>query len=287
MKTILVATDFSGRSDLALARGARLAARARARLHLVHVVDDDQSRKIFEGEAAISRQLLDEQLEQLRDVEGLECSGAVVPGDAFQGILDAAETIGADLAVIGAHRRHLLRDVFVGTTAQRTIRRAQLPVLMVNAPPARAYGRVVLATDLSENSRNAAESFVALDLADAGQYTLLHVFDAPVQLLTMRDVLTSGEQDRYLADLQADADRALAGFDAPPPLSGGHRIARPYNGAISHGILEAAADLAADLIVVASQGRSGLAKIALGSVAEDVLSRAERDVLVIPPRRHV
>ncbi len=44
MKTILVATDFSGRSDLAVTRVARRAARTRAPLHLVHVADYDQSR---------------------------------------------------------------------------------------------------------------------------------------------------------------------------------------------------------------------------------------------------
>jgi nucleotide-binding universal stress UspA family protein len=48
-------------------------------------------------------------------------------------------------------------------------------------------------------------------------------------------------------------------------------------------ILEAAKEEMADLVVLGTAGRSGLAKFFLGSVAESVLRAADRDVLAVPP----
>lgn len=283
MKTILVATDFSERSDIAVARAALIAVTAGARLHLIHVVDDDQKPRFIDSETAISEQLLQEEVARLNQTDGLDCISSVVLGDPFEGIGNAANTIRPDMVVIGAHRRRLLRDVFVGTTAQRTIRRAQWPVLMVNAPPERAYTNILLATDLSETSRKAAAHFATLDLVPPEQCTLLHVFDAPAQRLLMSNLLQEGQIDHYLFELQIEAEKALADFAETSPLANATRMARQYNTATSAAILTATGEIQADLIVVASQGRAGLSKTFLGSIAEEVLRRADVDVLAIPP----
>lgn len=283
MRTILVATDFSERSDLGVARAALIAIKARAALHLTHAVDDDQKPRIVEGKTAMSEQLLQEEAARLNQAEGLECTSDVVLGDPFEGIGRSADAIRPDIVVIGAHRRRLLRDVFVGTTAQRIIRRAQWPVLMVNASPRQPYANVLLATDLSETSRNAAAHFEKLGLATPDQCTLLHVFDAPAQRLVMSNVLQEDQMDRYLVELQIEAETALDEFAETLPVQISQRIAQHYNTATSEAILTAANEIQADLIVVASQGRVGLSKTFLGSIAEEVLRRAEVDVLAIPP----
>ncbi|MDP4033983.1 MAG: universal stress protein [Pseudorhodobacter sp.] len=54
----MLATDFSERSDRALRRAVLIARESGARIDLVHVVDDDQSRRIVDHEAADARQLL-------------------------------------------------------------------------------------------------------------------------------------------------------------------------------------------------------------------------------------
>lgn len=283
MRTILVATDFSERSDRAVARAALIAARSGARLHLVHVVDDDQKQRIIDSETTISQQLLQEEAKRLNETDGLTCTTAVVLGDPFEGIGNAAAGIDPDLVVLGAHRRRLLRDVFVGTTAQRTIRRARWPVLMVNVPPEHAYVSAMLATDLSEASRKAVVQLSELGLTERRDFTLLHIFDAPAQHLIMSSALTKQQMNRYLGELKVEANQALAEFAATLPPGDHDRIARHHNTGISAEILETASQIGADLIVVASQGRVGLSKTFLGSVAEEVLRRADRDVLAIPP----
>jgi nucleotide-binding universal stress UspA family protein len=283
METILVATDFSERSDLAIARAALIATKAGAALHLTHVVDDDQKQQIIDAETTISQQLLDEELESLKQTDGLDCARSVVLGDPFEGIGKAGDTLRPDLVVLGAHRRRL-RSVFVGTTAQRTIRRAQWPVLMVNAPPERPYRNVVLATDLSEASHRAAAHLATLDLAGPERFTLLHVFDAPARRLVMSNMLQDDQLDRYLVELQIEVEQALAEFAETLPYRNSNRVARRFDAATSTAILSAASEMDADLIVVASQGRVGLSKTFMGSVAEEILRHAEVDVLAIPPK---
>lgn len=58
MKTIMVATDFSERSDRALRRATLLARQFEATMLLVHVVDDDQPRRIVDAERDEATKLL-------------------------------------------------------------------------------------------------------------------------------------------------------------------------------------------------------------------------------------
>ena len=283
METILVASDFSERSDRALARAALICARSGARMHLVHVVDDDQKQKIIDSEIAASHQLLQEDAKRLKDTDGLSCTTEVVLGDPFEGIITAADAINPDLVVLGAHRRRLLRDVFIGTTAQRTIRRTRWPVLMVNAPPEQNYTTVMMATDLSEISRLAIERLSAMDLGHRQNVKLLHVFDAPAKQLFMRDTITKPQREVYLRALKIEAEQAFSAFSATLAPGGYDRLLRHCDTTISAAVLETASQTLVDLIVVASQGRVDLRKTFLGSVAEEILRRADRDVLVIPP----
>jgi nucleotide-binding universal stress UspA family protein len=54
---------------------------------------------------------------------------------------------------------------------------------------------------------------------------------------------------------------------------------------VPHEILKAVSEEEADLIVMSTHGRSGLAKMLIGSVTEQVLRTAQTDVLAIPPKR--
>ena len=78
--------------------------------------------------------------------------------------------------MLGAHRRDLLRDVFVGTTAERVMRHGDRPVLMVNRPPAGPYRGVLAAADLDEGSAHALRTAAALGLLDGADLTVLHAF---------------------------------------------------------------------------------------------------------------
>jgi hypothetical protein len=134
---------------------------------LLHVVDDEQPAGLIEAEWREATRLLQRQAEDLAGAGAPPPRVLVETGDAFDGILRAAEAHASDLVVLGAHHRNLLRDVFVGTTAERVMRHGH-PVLMVNRPVAGPYRSILAAAGLDEPSAGAPCAASELGLLRGG-----------------------------------------------------------------------------------------------------------------------
>jgi nucleotide-binding universal stress UspA family protein len=282
MKKIMLATDFSERSDRALRRATLLARQFEASLSIVHVVDDDQPRRIVDSERDAASALLRELRSTMENVDGICCEIRVELAAPFAGIAQAAAKEKPDLLVIGPHRRQALRDVFVGTTAERTIRSVTCPVLMVNAPPVGTYKHVMLATDLSEGAEHAAKVCGTLGIAPDAKTTVLHAFDAPALHLAMSHSMPAEDRLAYLEAERSEASRKLSAFVKSVGWGLTRQDVRQAGTSPAEDILTAAREGSADLIVVGTHGLSGLARFFLGSVAEGVLRGADRDVLAVP-----
>lgn len=285
MKKILIATDFSERSDRAVRRGVLLARRFAASIALVHVIDDDQPRRIRDVEREAAMALLSEQAESLRKIDDVACEYHTVLGDPFDGITRSAETLDPDLVLLGSHRRQMLKDVFVGTTAERTIRSTRRPVLTANGVPAGPYRHVLIAVDFSDCSRAAARAVTTLRLAEASAVSVIHVFDAPAAGLMARGSVAVDRRRDYLADEEEQATGELQAFLHGLDLGAVDQQVRFNETFAADMICSVAREIAADLVVVGTRGRTGTTKLLLGSVAEEVLRLADRDVLAVPPRR--
>lgn len=283
MKEILFATDFSERSDRALRRAILIAKVTGARLTLLHVIDDDRPRRIVDGERDSAEQLLNEQAHTLATVDGVTSRAQIMMAAPAAGLAKASENSAYDLLILGQHRRQLIRDAFVGTTAERTIRQVKVPVLMVSGPPVGTYRHVLVATDLSHGSRDAAEKSTRLGLGAGAQTTLLHVFLAPALRLTMGHTLSAGARNDILYDERKNALRGLSSFAQSLSLNRPELAVRHEDTTTAQEILTAADESGADLIVVASQSKGGVERFLLGSVTEKVLAESSVDVLVIPP----
>jgi len=247
------------------------------------VVDDDQPKRIVKAEREAASRLLSKQVRSLREIDGIECDYIMALGNAFEGIAKAAEETGCDLVVIGPHRRQALSDVFVGTTAERTIRSSSRPILMANGVPAEPYRHALVAVDLSACSADALLSVTALGLQDHAAVSVVHVIDVPGSTLMSRSLLTEDQVQNYLLDVQERASVELGRFLMDLKFEPIQQIVKHNVTSIGSTIGEAARAISADLIVVGTRGRTGLAKLLLGSVAEEVLRRGDCDVLAIPP----
>jgi nucleotide-binding universal stress UspA family protein len=283
MKKIMLATDFSERSDRALRRATLLARHLGYGIVLVHVVDDDQSKRIVEAERTEATRLLQQTADTMRDLDGVECETRVILAAPFAGIVQVAAEVEPMLLVMGSHRRHILRDVFMGTTVERVIRSVQCPVLMANAPPAAQYSHLLLTTDLSECSRQALLRLPQIGIDEGARKSLLYVFEVAPLRLGFSHTMPSNDQADYLENAEKEAVRDLAGFAKLANLGCTRQVVRHEATAAGHEILKAAEEEQADLIVLSTHGRSGLGKMLLGSVTEQVLRTAAVDVLTIPP----
>lgn len=279
---LLVGTDFSTRSDRALRRAVILAKSLQADLTLLHVIDDDRPRRIVNHEVKDARLLLAELAGSLSVVEGISCKTNIVLDDPFAGIVNAAAKISPDLLVLGSHRRQILRDVFVGTTAERTIRNVHCPVLMVNGPPVGHWRHVLLTTDLTEQAGSALRRFAGCELGEGAVQSLLHVFDAPSLRPALSVSSDEAVQEDYLEDLRDEAQHELQKFVDRFGIGRPVRMVRHQDATVADEILKAAGEVKADLIVLTAQGKGTVARIVLGSVTLQVLKDAHIDVLVMP-----
>jgi nucleotide-binding universal stress UspA family protein len=285
MKKILVATDFSTRSDRAIRRATLLARKFEAAISLVHVVDDDRPKRIVDAERESATMLLSEQARSVREVDGVDCSAGVLLGASSGEIIKAAEAGMADIIVIGPHRHHAFLDVFVGTTAERTIRSSRRPLLVASGVPAGFYQHVLVAVDLSDCSGDALRALAGLGLDKHAAVSVVNVFSAPARSSMAAASASSEDVKDYIAREEKRAAGALTEFMRGLGFPPARQVLKLDESSVAHIICVTAGEVSADLIVVGTRGLTGVTKFLLGSVAEEVLHISDRDVLAVPPQR--
>ena len=140
-----------------------------------------------------------------------------------------------------------------------------------------SFAKILCAVDFSAPSRAAMETAVRLARETSGaELTLVHVYYLPV-LATPELMLPVN-----IGEIKAAAEKALAGWRADALALGASRVeAITIQGAPWDMIVDAAKRGGHDLVVVGTQGRTGLKHVLIGSVAEKVVRHAPCAVLVV------
>ena len=283
---ILAAMDLDDGSDDLLRQADALARSYNVKLSVCHVLPEifavrplfpqlhlDDSLKLSGLEAAVRDALL-ERIRAVTDRESPPTGIEIEQGTVHAGILRAAERIGAGAVVVGGKvDQKGLR--LPGNAAEHVVRYAHCPVLVVRPSPA---GKVLAATDFSDPALPAVEAGAAEARRRKADLTVIHAIDLlPVnspyygEFLGMPPMDFS-DQMRML--WQARLDECVHRFKA----EGGGLL---RNGPAAATILSAASELPAQLLVVGTHGRTGLSRVALGSVAEAVVRAAPCSVLTV------
>lgn len=283
MNTILVATDFSEDARSAARRAAQLAREpGAARLVLLHVppaLPFDVELEL-RANAAVERALealaAELQAESGAAFEPRLAGGPVVP-------TIAGEAASCDLVVLGARGVHPLRDLAIGSSAERLVRTAPCPVLIVKAAPKGAYERVLVPMDFSPDSRAALA--LAARVAPRAGLTLVHAYDLPFEGKLGIAGASPEDIERYRRQARDQAghrmDEAVAAAGLAP-----ERLVRVLDRAYPPKLIQDTAQaLRAELIAIGKHGGSMMEDLLLGSVTLHTLAAAECDVLVVPTRR--
>lgn len=281
MQRLLVATDFSARSDRAIRRAALLARKLNASLRLVHVVDADQSQAMISSDVESAERLLDETASTLRSHDQIAADATVVVDDVQNGILAAAEEYSADLVILGRNRPRLL-DIFVGTTAERIVQQTTRPLLIAVGTPTSHYDHTLLALDFDEASKVAARHALQIGIFDHTDVVVMHAFDAPAEGRLRTAMEETANVDDYVEQERQKAARKLDALLTELDLPNSCQTVVSIGGSPAGAILEAARNAGSELIVMGTNQRSGFARAFVGSIAAGVISDAHRDVLIIP-----
>lgn len=146
LKHVLVATDFSEPSEAALNYGRELARSFDAQLHLIHVAEDVYAwlmppEGVMPDFDQLQETLIESAREQVKalltdeDRRDLRAEAVVrVSRSTAAAITDYARACGADVLVMGTHGRGGAARLFLGSVAEKVLRSAPCPVLVVRRP---------------------------------------------------------------------------------------------------------------------------------------------------------
>lgn len=273
--TIMLATDLSQRCDRALDRAAMLAREWQARLLIVHVLEE----KYYRADAPSWRQAIDPlEVAQRRvrhdvgESADLRLEILIERGEPGVVIPQLAARHGVELVVCGIARDEALGRLLLGSTVDTLTKRLSSPLLVVKRRPHEAYRHLVFASDLSPGSQ--AAGALAGTWWPAASIDLFHAFSLPFEgLLENKARQLEQAKDRALDDCR----RFTAG-----DVNGRYATIYCEHGEPPSLLSELVEVRNVDLVVVGTAGRSGLAGMLLGSVAQRVLDRVPVDVLVAP-----
>ncbi len=208
-----------------------------------------------------------------------------VEGDAEKVLVRAAEDPGALMLALGATDLRTRRRGTVGGTTVHVLRKSQIPVLVVpwGAPTRpRRLTSLVYPADFSQRcERGLAQAGRLAKSLDADLH-LVHVYQPLAGIRLWLDDADSGPHTPYADDEELAALRDRLEDVTVPHAPRVHRQVVLHR---SHAlaIVEHAAALETDLIVMPSHGRGAIGSLLLGSVTENVLRLADRPVLVLKP----
>jgi nucleotide-binding universal stress UspA family protein len=280
VKNILFATDFEVSASRALPFAVALAKRYGAKLYAVHVIPPEAyalaSAESFErvlAEAAdFAEYTLNQLLSPLRS-RGVSCEALLGEGNVADVVEKFVEECTADVLVVGTTGRMGLGKVFVGSVAEELIRESPCPVLTVGSHvtslASSGVQSIICATDFSPASTHAVEFAVSLAAEYQAHLTLLHVLEG--KLPTSLGLAVDFAERRLRQTLPAEVELPFK----PEFLV--------KAGAVADRILNLAADLSSDIIVIGANGVGAFAEMAsrLGSIVHRVIAFAPCPVLTV------
>lgn len=281
-RRILCATDLSETSEHAVQRALLLARRLGAELLLLHVVDERQLVQVIGLQAERARSALQQQAQQFNSMDKPGAEISVRVGKPYHTIASVAKAWHADLVILGAYRKRT-GDRFLGTTAERVVRAATLPVLIANGEATTVYQSALLASDLSDQYAQVAHMTQRLGLLEDARVSAVHALEPASASMLYTAGVTEPYIARYLRSLRQVSRETLrvqmqtAGL-APSHVYVTQEHARPFRA-----IERAVVDTSPQLLVVGMSRYAALKRLLSGSIANEVLRKIECDVLIASP----
>lgn len=292
IKRIVVGIDMSPLANWAAARAALLAHESGSEsVDLIHVIDNlaiETLRHLVQTPLETEHRLMELSRKQLTEIErtlfekyGISVSTTTLNvGRPYIEIVRYAEFLNADLVVLGAHGGGMVRELFVGSTVDRVLRKLVRPVLIVKREPRAGYRKVLVPVDFSEFSEQATE--FAMNIAPHAHITTLHAVEVPFKAR----LESAGVDDKliqiYESQVQVQKEKEIQQFISELEAPKADLSSVVELGPASAVIRKNMEVLDPDLIVLGKQGQSGQDETLLGGVARRVIKDASCDILVVP-----
>jgi nucleotide-binding universal stress UspA family protein len=212
--------------------------------------------------------------------------------DVRREILDQAQTLPADLIVIGSHGRSGFERLLLGSVAEHVVRKSPCPIMVVPpyAPDADGPGlthgvrpRILCAIDFSDASLGALEYAISLAEETDAELTLFHSIEVPPELREPIPVPADFNIEQCHAAAEAACLQRLRALVPPSVRSYCQVKTAVSEGAAYRQLLRLSAEQPTDLIVMGVHGRGAVELLLFGSNTARVIRAATCPVLIVPP----
>jgi nucleotide-binding universal stress UspA family protein len=270
MKKILVPTDFSEQAENALKVAAQLANKYGSEIYLLHMLElplqqvDMMNTPSPLPEAMFFMKLAHQKFEHLmaKDyLKDLVVHDIVKSYPSFSSIIDTCHELNVDLIIMGSHGASGLKEMFIGSNAEKVIRTSDLPVLVIKNNHAEfTIDRFVFASDFHKDNRETYKQATAFAKAFGAKMYL-------VMVNTANNFTPTLEANERIQDFIKDSDFK-------------DYTTHIYNDeTVETGILNFSKEIDADLIGISTHGRQGIAHFFNGSISEDLVNHSKRPVI--------
>lgn len=270
MKNILVPTDFSIQAENALKVAAQLAQKYNCEIHLLHMLElplhkvDAISSYNDLPEAVYFMKLAHKQFEELmaKDyLKDIKLHEAIEFKEVFKGVFHACEKFNIDLIVMGSHGVSGLREMIIGSNAEKVVRTSNTPVLIIKKEYEQfEINNFVFASDFKKKNK----------IAYTNAVKFAKLLNAKMHLLfinTASSFMTTRDAQSRITDFVKISDFENYSINI-------------YNDeSVERGIMNFSQSINADLIGMSTHGRQGISHFFNGSISEDLVNHAKRPVM--------
>lgn len=269
MKKIIVPVDFSEQSDYALKVAASLAKKHGAEILALHMLELNQamftsSEGFYPEQTVFLLKLAEKRFNEFLDkpyVKGLTVTPIIKHFKVFSEVNDVAAEHGVDMIVMGSHGSDGLKEIFVGSNAEKVVRNADIPVLVIKDDMEDfKIERFAFACDFKDESISAYQR--AKDFAQ--------LLKAKMNLVYIN---TPGDDFLSTGDTYLKINQFLQKVNAGQEVD----IYNDYS--VEKGILNYSETVSADIIGIPTHGRRGLSHFFMGSIGEDVTNHSKIPVV--------
>ena len=262
MNTIMVPYDFSDCATAALRVASKLARLTGASIDIVHVYEQMTD---FHTENQKIRDDIESRLEQVPHMEflqGIELKKFMLRQMSITEMFKNTNLAHVDMVVMGSHGARGIRSI-VGSNTQKVVRIAPMPVLVIKHP----------VEDFQVNDMVFASNFSGADIEKFDAFRpVIDLFDPRVHLVKVNTPKNFQRSE--------ETNRAIDAFLQKHELK--KFTATIYNDlSIEEGILNFARGIDADMIAMATHGRTGFFHVVNGSLTEDIVNHTTFPVLSV------
>lgn len=306
---ILLVADSARADSVALKRAIELAKTNQAKLTVVDIVKQIPGtmqmaivampyNELIEFAIAEKRVALDE-VAAVGTTKGVGISVDVLVGKAFLEIVRKVLRDDHDLVIKAAASPDRVKNVLFGSTDMHLMRKCPCPVWITKSSEVHRYRRIIAAVDNDPDepatealNQKILEMSVSLAISESSELHVVHAWQLAHEsyLRSARTGIPDDEIDVMVAEEHTARRKWLERLVADYTRSGDKEaidLLQPElhltEGAASYVVPEEAAELGADLVVMGTVARTGIAGILMGNTAEDILAQIDCSVLTVKP----